>query len=185
MVVAAEGDGVAEVGGAALGPGIAVVEFGPGVGPVAAVGGTGGVAGGEGEGLGVGEEPGGVAEVEEVGFPAEDGGEESGLAGHPPGGGGGDHLAGVDAGGLQLGDQLVVVEGDDDGGGGFVVQPVGGQVVEDFDERLSEASVPGEAVDASGRGGRRGRGWRRVWRGGVRRGCAGFVGGSLRRGWGW
>ena len=64
VVEPAEGFGFGEVGAAAVGPGVLVMQFGPGVGPVTAVSEAGGVSGGEGDALGFGEEPLGAAEVE-------------------------------------------------------------------------------------------------------------------------
>jgi hypothetical protein len=126
VVVAAEGDRVLEVGVAAVGPGASVVELAPGEGSVAAVGGAGGVPGGERDPLGLGEEALGAAEVEDLGGAGQDRRQDPGAAGEAAGLGGGDPVAGVEAGRGQLVAELVVVEGDDDGGGDLAVQAVGG-----------------------------------------------------------
>jgi hypothetical protein len=92
------GTEVSLVGVAAGCPGLSVVGFGPGVGDVAAVGGAGLVVQGGGYPLGFGEEPSCPAQVQWLGGAAEDGGDDAGPAGQPPGLGGGDHLPGVQPG---------------------------------------------------------------------------------------
>ena len=59
----------------------------------------------DGFALGCGVQPAGAAEVEDLGLPAEDGGQDLGLAGEAAGLGGGDGVAGLegrDAGLLQV-----------------------------------------------------------------------------------
>ena len=85
VVLGAEWDGVGEVGAAALGPGLSVVELAPGVGAFAAGGGAGGVFEAFGYPLGLGEEAVLSAEVEGDGLGAEDGGQDAGGAGEASG----------------------------------------------------------------------------------------------------
>ena len=68
-------------------------------------------------------------------------GTSPGLAGEAACLGGGDEVAGVEAGGPELAAEGVEVEGDHDGGGDLAVEPVGGQVLEEVGE--GEAAVVG------------------------------------------
>ena len=83
VVVAAQGHGAGEVGAAATGPGIFVVEFAPGVGAVAVLGGTVVVDDGEGGALWVCEEAFLAAQVEDLAGATEDSGEDPGVTGGP------------------------------------------------------------------------------------------------------
>ena len=74
--------------------------------------------------------------------PTRIGGQDPGAAGEASGLGGGDPVAGVEAGRGQLVAELVVVEGEDHGGGDLAVQAVGGQVLEHLDERLALPAGP-------------------------------------------
>ena len=102
--------------------------------------------------MGLGEEALGAAEVEDLGGAGQDRRQDPGAAGEPPGLGGGDPLAGVDAGRAEPGAELVVVEGDHHGGGDLAVQPVGGQVLEHLDERLALPAGPVRAGVRAGVG---------------------------------
>ena len=44
-------------------------------------------------------------------------------------------MSGVDSGSRQVLNELLVLQRDDDGGGDFAVEPVGGQVLEQFQKR--------------------------------------------------
>ena len=90
VVLGAERYRVGEVGAAASGPGLSVVELAPGVGAFAAGGGAGGVFEAFGHSLGFGEESALAAEVESHGLGAEDGGEDAGVAGEASGFAGGE-----------------------------------------------------------------------------------------------
>src|SRR3954454_24613788 len=115
VVPVAQGDGVAEVGAAALGPGLSVVQLAPGVGAVAAVGGAGVVVQARGHSLGFGEQARLAAQVESDRVLAQHGGDEPDVAGQAAGLSGGDGLAGVEAGDLERFVQRGVVDGDHDG----------------------------------------------------------------------
>ncbi len=151
VVLGAERDRVGEVGAAALGPGLSVVQFAPGVGAFAAGGGAGGVFESFGHSLGLGEQPALPAEVEGDGLGAEDGGEDAGVAGEAAGFSGGEGLVGVEVGCLQSAGQDGVVDGDDNRGSTLGVQVVGGEVLEELGERESAAVPPVEGpVGAAG-----------------------------------
>jgi len=131
VVPVAQGDGFVQVGAAAFGVLGAVVEFAAGVGAIAAGGGAGVVVQSGGDALGLGEGAGFAAEVEGDGVAVEDGGDDPGAAGEPSGFAGGEHLPGVEVGGLQRSGEGVEVDLDQHGGGGLGVEVVGGQVFEE------------------------------------------------------
>jgi hypothetical protein len=113
VVERAEELAVGEVGPAPGRPGLlGVVGFAPGGWDGAAVGGALAVADGHRLALGRGEQPGGAAEVEDLTLPAEDDGDDPGLAGEPAGLLGGDPVPGRGSGDADPGEQGVEVQGD-------------------------------------------------------------------------
>lgn len=145
VVVAAESEGVVEVRGAALGPGVGVVDGGDGT--VAVVGGTGVVlAVGDGEALRLVEQALFAAEVEGLRVAAEDHGDDAGGAGQAAELAGGEGGAGVEGSVAEAGAELVSGEGGDDGGGDAagVGDGGGGDVFEQVDQGVAEADGVGD-----------------------------------------
>ena len=112
MVVAAQGDGVGQVGASAVAPGVQVVGLGPRERDVAPVCGARVVGEGEGGALGGGEEPVLAAQVDRLGVPAEDGGDDPGAAGGPAGLAGGEGVPGRGGGDDGVGSGAGAVVGD-------------------------------------------------------------------------
>jgi hypothetical protein len=150
MMKSAQWDRLGQVGPAALGPGLSMVELAPGVRALAAVGGAGGVPGGKGNSLALGEEPLGSAEVERLRNATQDGGEDAGVAGDAAGLGGGELVPGVETRRTDRCGQPVMVEGDHDGGSDLAVQPVGGEMLQQLHEGLTLALCPIQVVAPEG-----------------------------------
>ena len=154
VVEAAERDHVGQVGPTAMLQGRRWWSSHQAYGTSQPVGGAAGVSGGAGDALGLGEEPLGCVRGRAAGTaPPSTAGTSPALAGQPAGLGGGDQVAGVEAGGAELTAEGVEVEGDHDGGGDLAVEPVGRQVLEELGERLAAVVGP-VAVTASGLGAR-------------------------------
>ena len=156
MVVAAEQDGVVEVGGAAVGPVVDVVGVAPARWSVAAGEGAAAVAQHEGASERAGDEAALSADVEDLAGAAEDGGEDGGVAGEAAHRVRGEVEAGVEGAGAELPGQLVVAGGDDDLGGVAAVSgssPVR-RASRQTSARASWRRWPGErGVVGAGRGG--------------------------------
>ena len=162
MVLGAEGNGVGEVGAAALGPGSSVVELAPGVGAFAAGGGAGGVF----ESFG---HP--SATRRTVGSPGRGRGRRTWCRGRRGGcrrcrRGGGllrrRGLVGVEVGCLHRAGQDGVVDGDDHGRSRLRVQVVRREVLEELGEREAAAVPPVEGTVCAAVGT-----WLRIRRGAV------------------
>jgi hypothetical protein len=142
-----------------------VVGVAPGGGAVAALGGAAALFDVQGDALGLAVEAAFAAHVQHHGAavdqPPVDRGDHPGLTREAAGEAGGDALAGVEVGGAQPGQQLVVVEEDHHGGvhPTHAGQPGRVQAIEEPAERLPEhlrtrPPPGGPGMVRAGRGGR-------------------------------
>src|SRR6266540_2672574 len=97
-----------------------------------------------------------AAEVQGLAGPAEDGGDDFGVAGESADGGGGQVLAGVQGAGAEFGGEFGVVQGEDEGGflpalGGEV--PAAQRPVGEFDQGVGHPPGVGPGVRLAGVGG--------------------------------
>src|SRR6266498_3038113 len=125
VVAGAEQDGVEQVGGAAVGPVQQMVDVAPAGGQVAAGEGAALIAEDQGAAQRGGDGALGAAEVQGLAGPAEDGGDDFGVAGESAHGGGGQVVAGVQGAGAEFGGEFGVVQGEHQGG---FLPALGGQV---------------------------------------------------------
>ena len=133
--VPAQRHGQVEVGRAAAGPGILVMKLAPGVRPIAALSGALVVGRGECDALGLGEEAVRPTQVERQGAAVEHGRQDPCGAGRTASLARRQVVPGVEVGGSEALAQAVVVDGHDDRGGDLAGEAVGGEVLEQLDER--------------------------------------------------
>src|SRR6266545_307155 len=125
VVSGAEEDGVVQVGGAAVGPVPQMVGVAPAGGQVAAGEGAARIPQDQGAAQRGGDGALRAAEVQGLAGPAEDGGDDFGVAGESAHGGGGQVLAGVQGAGANFGGEFGVVQGEHQSG---FLPALGGQV---------------------------------------------------------